>query len=297
MENLRGSLLMVLSMAGFALEDMMIKHLSQSLPAGQIILMLGVGGALAFGAMAVLRGQRLMSPVFFSRAVVLRNLGEMVGTLCFVLALALIPLSSASAILQAMPLAVTLGAALFMGAQVGWRRWSAILAGFAGVMMVIRPGTDAFQLASLLPLVTVLALAMRDLATRAVPPTVSSLQLSAYGFFMLIPTGLLLLSLGGDVVVPTARHWVQYAATLFFGVGAYYAIVGAMRLGEVAVVTPFRYSRLIFALIIGVTVFGERPDGWMLSGAALIIASGLYTFLRERRRARLARLSALAGRA
>lgn len=289
MENLRGSLLMVLSMAGFALEDMMIKHLSQSMPPGQIIAMLGVGGALAFGGLARAQGQRLVSAVFFSRAVFLRNMGEMIGTLCFVLALALIPLSTASAILQAMPLAVTLGAALFMGAQVGWRRWAAILVGFAGVIMIIRPGTEAFQLASLLPVVTVVALAMRDLATRVTPPQVTSLQLSTYGFVMLVPTGLLLLLAGGQVVVPTAWQWGQYALTLFFALGAYYMIVGAMRLGEVAVVTPFRYSRLIFALMIGVAVFGERPDGWMLAGAALIIASGLYTFLRERMRLRQAR--------
>lgn len=288
MDNLRGSLLMVVSMLGFALEDMMIKVLSRSMPPGQIILMLGVGGALAFGTMAVLRGDRLFSRVFFSRAVMLRNLGEMLGTLCFVMALSLIPLSSASAILQAMPLAVTLGAALFMGAQVGWRRWAAILAGFAGVMMIIRPGTEAFQPASLLPVLTVLALAMRDLATRVVPPTVSSVQLSTYGFVMLVPTGLLLLA-GSEVVLPSGRQWGQYALTLFFALGAYYMIVGAMRLGEVAVVTPFRYSRLIFALIIGVAVFGERPDMWMLAGAALIIASGLYTFLRERMRLRQAR--------
>jgi drug/metabolite transporter (DMT)-like permease len=289
MDNLRGALLMVLSMAGFALEDMMIKHLSQSMPAGQIIAMLGVGGALAFGAMARARGQRLLSSVFFSRAVLLRNMGELIGTLCFVLALALIPLSTASAILQAMPLAVTLGAALFMGAQVGWRRWAAILVGFAGVLMIIRPGTDAFQLASLLPVVTVIALAVRDLATRMTPPEVSSLQLSTYAFVMLVPTGLLLLLAGGEVVVPTPWLWAQYALTLCFAIAAYYMIVGAMRLGEVAVVTPFRYARLIFALIIGVIVFAERPDGWMLAGAVLIIASGLYTFLRERMRLRQVR--------
>jgi drug/metabolite transporter (DMT)-like permease len=263
---------------------MMIKHLSQSMPAGQIIAMLGVGGALAFGAMARARGQRLLSSVFFSRAVLLRNMGELIGTLCFVLALALIPLSTASAILQAMPLAVTLGAALFMGAQVGWRRWAAILVGFAGVLMIIRPGTDAFQLASLLPVVTVIALAVRDLATRMTPPEVSSLQLSTYAFVMLVPTGLLLLLAGGEVVVPTPWLWAQYALTLCFAIAAYYMIVGAMRLGEVAVVTPFRYARLIFALIIGVIVFAERPDGWMLAGAVLIIASGLYIVFREARR-------------
>ena len=140
MDNLRGCVLMVLAMAGFALEDMFIKRLAAAMPVGQIIALVGLGGAVIFAAICAAQGRRLWSRDLLARPVILRNLGEMAGTLCFVSAIALTPLSQASAIIQAMPLAVTLGAALFLGAPVGWRRWTAILAGFAGVLMVVRPG-------------------------------------------------------------------------------------------------------------------------------------------------------------
>src|SRR6056297_1156247 len=168
MENLRGSVLMVVAMAGFALEDMFIKRLSLDLPVGQILVFLGTGGAVIFGLGALARGHRLFSRDLLAGQVLLRNLGELIGTIGFVTALALTPLSSASAILQATPLALTLGAALFLKEAVGWRRWSAILVGFAGVLMVIRPGLEGFEPASLFAVQAVFGLAMRDLATRAV---------------------------------------------------------------------------------------------------------------------------------
>jgi drug/metabolite transporter (DMT)-like permease len=285
MDNLRGSMLMVLAMAGFALEDMFIKRLAAAMPVGQIIALVGLGGAVIFAAICAAQGRRLWSRDLLARPVILRNLGEMAGTLCFVSAIALTPLSQASAIIQAMPLAVTLGAALFLGAPVGWRRWTAILAGFAGVLMVVRPGLAGFAPASLFAVAAVIALATRDLATRAVPPTISSMQLSAYAFATLVPTGAVLLAVSGGPVAVDAGGARDLALALLCAVAAYYAIVAAMRVGEVAVVTPFRYTRLVFALIIGVAVFGERPDPWTLIGAAVIVASGVYTILREARAA------------
>ncbi|MDZ7709666.1 MAG: DMT family transporter [Roseovarius sp.] len=286
MDNLRGSVLMVLAMAGFALEDMFIKRLAEAMPVGQIIMILGLGGAVIFALICLGQGRRLVSRDLLARSVLLRNTGEMAGTMCFVTAIALTPLSSASAILQATPLAVTLGAALFLGAPVGWRRWSAILVGFAGVLMVVRPGLEGFAPASLFAVGAVIGLAVRDLATRAVPAAISSMQLSAYAFATLVPTGAILLAFGAGPVVPGADGVRDLALALTCAVAAYYAIVAAMRVGEVAVVTPFRYTRLVFALGIGVMVFGERPDGWTLIGAAVIVASGLYTLMREARVAR-----------
>ncbi|HKL56128.1 MAG: DMT family transporter [Roseovarius sp.] len=294
MENLRASALMVLAMFGFALEDMFIKRLSADLPVGQILIMLGSGGAVAFGIIALARGHRLFSRDLLSGPVLLRNLGELIGTLGFITAIALTPLSSASAILQATPLAVTLGAALFMGEQVGWRRWSAIFVGFAGVLLVIRPGLEGFEPASLFAVQAVIGLALRDLATRAVPRSVTSMQLSSYGFATTVPAGVVLIWLSGGAVNPDPANWRDICLALMLGVGAYYAIVAAMRFGEVSFVTPFRYTRLVFALVIGVTVFGERPDALTLTGAAIIIGSGLYTLLREQRLHRRARRAAAA---
>jgi|TARA_B110000090_G_scaffold189315_1_gene220245 drug/metabolite transporter (DMT)-like permease len=282
MENLRAIALMVLSMAGFAIEDMLIKYIALEMPTGQFLMLIGAGGALIFTLMAWRQGQAVLSADFLRPTIIIRNLGEVIGTLGFVTALVLTPLSSASAILQATPLAVTLGAALFLREAVGWRRWSAILIGFCGVVAVIRPGLEGFQPASLFAVLGVIGLATRDVATRATPATISSLVLSAHGFGMLVPAGAFLLWISGGAVAPSAQGYGLLFTALIIGVSAYYALTLSMRLGDVAVVTPFRYVRLVFALFIGVTVFDEQLDAWTLGGAAIIILSGLYTFFRER---------------
>lgn len=284
MDNLRGALLMTLAMLGFAFEDMLIKLMAGALPTWQIIASLGAGGALVFGILTRARGQRLFSAMVLHPAVLLRNFGELVGTLGFVTAIVLIPLSTASTILQATPLAVTLGAALFLKEPVGWRRWSAILVGFAGVMLVLRPGGVDFEPASLFAVQGVIGLTIRDLATRRAPVVASSLQLTFLAFLTLIPTALVLAAfVGTPAVMPGARDWGVLAGAIVLGSLAYYAIVAAMRVGEVSFVTPFRYSRILFALAIGVLVFGERPDRLTLIGATVIVGSGLYTLWRERK--------------
>ncbi len=288
MDNLRGSALMVLAMAGFALEDYFVKRLSVELPVGQILMTLGTAGCLIFAVFTKMQHGKLFTRVLLTRAVMLRNLGEIIAAVSYVTALALADLSTVSAILQATPLAVTVGAALFMGAQVGWRRWSAILVGMVGVMMIVRPGLDAFEMSSIFAVVSVIGLAIRDLATRAIPTSVSSMQLSCYAFGSMVPTGAVLLMFHGDVSPLAPVSWAYLFGAIVFGVIGYYFIVGAMRIGEVAAVTPFRYARLIFALILGMMLLGERPDHWTLIGAAVIIASGLYTLVREQRLARRA---------
>ncbi|MDF2139929.1 DMT family transporter [Paenirhodobacter sp. CAU 1674] len=284
MENLRGSILMVVAMAGFALEDMFVKSLSTRLAVGEVLALLGAGGTVIFAALALWRRDRLFSGDLFSRPVIVRNLGELVGTLAFVSAIAFTPLAQASAILQATPLAVTLGAALFLGEKVGWRRWSAIVIGFIGVMIVIRPGTEGFSVLSLLAVVAVIGLAVRDVATRRVPKTIASMQLATYGFATIIPAGLLMTALDpAGFVPPSPLDLAQIAGALLFGTGGYYALIAAMRLGEVSVITPFRYTRLIFALIIGWAVFSESVDRYTLIGGAVIVGSGLYTLWRQAR--------------
>ncbi len=283
-DNLRGALLMALAMAGFALEDMFIKLLADALPVGQILLLLGIAGALVFGAIAASKGQQVVSPALLSPAILMRNLAEMIGTIGFVMGFVLGSLATASAILQAAPLFVTLGAVLFLGEKVGWRRWSAISVGFLGVMLIVRPGLAGFEIASLLALIGVLGLAGRDLVTRVIPPVVSSYQISAWAFAMLIPAGtLLILVMGTPLQTPDAAQFGILAAALGVGVLAYYALVASMRVGELSFVTPFRYTRMLFALIVAMLVFGERPDALTLIGAAIIVSAGLFTLWRETR--------------
>jgi drug/metabolite transporter (DMT)-like permease len=284
MENLRGAILMVLAMLGFAIEDMIIKLMAGALPVWQIIGTLGVGGSLVFAVLTLWQGQQLLSRAYLSGSIYLRNLGELVGTIGFVTAIALTPISTASAILQVMPLVVTLGAALFLNEPVGWRRWSAILAGFFGVLLVIRPGLEGFDILSLFAVLGVLGLSLRDLMTRTAASSISSFQLSFLAFLTLIPAaGILAVFSDRGLVTPTPVLWGMMIGSIVLGVVSYYAIVAAMRVGDVSYVTPFRYSRLIFALIVGVVMFGERPDALMLIGSAIIVGSGIFTVWRERK--------------
>ena len=283
-DNLRGAVLMSLAMAGFAFEDMFIKLLAGALPLGQILIMLGLGGAVIFGLIAHRHGQPLLTPVLLTRALLLRNFSELIGTLGFVLGFVLASLATASAILQAAPLVVTLGAVLFLGEKVGWRRWSAIAFGFLGVMLILRPGMSGFEPASLFAVIGVLGLAGRDLATRVIPSTISSYQISSWAFATMIPGGTFLLLVMGDApVLPDILQTMTIGAALLIGILAYYALVACMRVGELSFVTPFRYTRMVWALIVAMLVFGERPDALTLLGAAIIVGAGLFTLWRETR--------------
>ena len=283
MDNLRGSLLMIASMAGFAVEDMFLKSAAGALPVGQILMIFGTAGMICFILLAKWQGARLIQPAMLSRPVLIRAGFEVGGRLFYTLAIALTPLSSASAILQATPLVVVAGAALFFGETVGWRRWSAIGVGFLGVLIILRPGLEGFSALSILALLGMIGFAGRDLATRAAPKTLSNMVLGVYGFAMMVPTGALLLAYTGGAVMPDQTTVLFLAAATLFGVAGYYALTAAMRVGEVSVVTPFRYTRLVFALILGVMVFGESPDAATLLGSAIIVASGIYTLLRGRK--------------
>lgn len=293
--NQRGALFMALGMGGFAVEDTFIKLAAARLPPGQILLTLGLGGMLVFWAVARRKGLSLLSRRALHPAVVGRNLCEMGGTFGYVLAVAFSPLTTATAVFQAAPLATTMGAALFLGEPVGWRRWAAILAGFLGVLIVVRPGAEGFAPASLFALVAVVGLSGRDLFTRRIPAGTDTVLLTGWGFTAVGVVGAAQLAVTGGAVAPTPVEWSWLAVALVAGAVGYWWLTEATRIGEIAAIMPFRYTRLLFALILGMAVFGERPDLWAVVGMAVIVASGLYAFARERVRAReAARASLLA---
>ncbi|UWQ76330.1 DMT family transporter [Leisingera sp. M658] len=298
MNNLHGILLVIASMAFFTLEDMFIKRLSGTLPVGQILIFLGLGSGLVFAVMAKMQGHRLMAARAWRKKPVMRAAMEAVSAMGFASALALVDISTVAAVFQATPLVITMGAALFLKEDVGWRRWLAICVGFAGVLLIIRPGLDGFEPAALLVVVAVLGVAARDLMTRTMDAGVPSTVLSFQAFMAVIPAGALLLIFTlGDAQALAGGEWMMMAGGVLFGVLGYYGIVTAMRVGDASAVTPFRYTRLLFSILAGVIVFGERPDTLTLAGSALIIASGLYTFVREQRLARRARRAAAAAAA
>lgn len=278
---------MCAAMAAFAVEDALIKLASAAVPVGQILALIGFGGGVVFALIAWRQGLRLMPERLHARPLAARCGCEVVGTLGFVTALSLIPISTASAILQATPLLVTAGAALILGETVGWRRWSAVLAGFAGMLMILRPAGAGFDPDALWAVLGMAGLAARDLVTRRMPPGLPTLVVATWGFAAVTVLGLgMLIVSGGAVLPPPAPALAQIAGATAIGIVAYWMIIEATRCGDVSVIAPFRYTRLVFALVIGLVVFAERPDAWTLAGATLIIASGIYTVLRERARVR-----------
>lgn len=295
MDNLRGILLLVLAMACFAMEDMFVKTASAHMSIGQILGLLGIGGGIAFAVLARSSGHRLFSASSLHKTVILRNLGELIGTLSFVTAITTSALSTSTAIFQAAPLATTLCAAVFLKEPVGWRRWSAIAVGFIGVLLIVRPGSASFEPASLFAVGAVIGLAARDVATRVLPRDISSQVIACYAFAVIGIAGFALQLFEDTFFVPMdVADWGNIIGALLFGMAGYLALTVAMRVGEMGVIMPFRYTRLIFAMIIGMTFFGERPQLLTYVGAAIIITSGIYTLFRERKQ-RLARLSTPSG--
>ncbi len=285
-DNLRGIALMLGSMASFALEDMFIKFAAVGIPTGEIVLISGVFGVPFFGWLAARSGHSIWIRGALHPAILIRAGVEMIGTLAYVTALASVPLPTVSAVLQAMPLAVTLGAAVVLREPVGWRRWSAIAVGMAGVIVVIRPGFEGFRPTVLWVLITVVALAVRDLATRVVPRQFSDAQISAWGLMAVTALGAGMMVFTRQAVLPDPVQASGLGAMVVVGALGYWCITAASRTGEVAVVAPFRYARLVFAIAIGAFVFDEAVEALTLAGAGLIIGSGLYSFARERARKR-----------
>lgn len=281
-DNMRGSLWMMGSMAGFALEDGFLKAAAGAVPLGEVLVVEGIAGILWFSLMAARAGAPPLPRAVLSRTMAIRSAFEVVGRLFYALAIALTPISVASAILQATPLVVVPGAAILFREKVSPFRWGLIVVGFLAVLLILRPGLDGFSALSLLALTGMLGFAGRDLATRAAPPTLSNAQLGVAGFTVLGISGLLILSVTGGIALPSLRAAALLAGASGFGIAGYSALTRAMRTGEVSAVTPFRYSRLVFALAVAILAFGERPDAQTLLGSAIIVTCGLALLARRR---------------
>ena len=281
-QNLRAIGLMVLSMLCFAFEDMFIKIAAREISVGQVLLILGAVGGVFYVVMAYMRGEVLTRAIATDKLLWARTISEIVGAFGFVMALALIPLSNAAAILQATPLVITMAAALLLKESVGWRRWTAVFVGFLGVLLIIRPGSAGFDSNSIFALIGVLGMAGRDVITRRVPSHVPTTWISAQAFWGVALLGLVMLAGPQQWHPLSSYNFGILTIASVIGIVGYFAVTTAARIGETSAIAPFRYSRLIFALIIGFTVFNERPDGWMLFGSAILISTGIYAIYRER---------------
>ena len=272
---------MILAMAGFAFEDLLIKILSAYFPISEVIIILGFTGSIVFLIIAFFQKAPIFHKDLLNKHVIIRTICELLGAVFFVTAIALTPLSSASAILQITPLLVTIGAVIFFREKVGWRRWTAVFVGFMGVLLILRPGYGGFMPASIFALLGALFLAARDLSTRAMKVDLPSVTIALYAFIAFGCSGILIIPFNSPMIAPSLYQIMYFIGASTFGVIAYYSLVISSRIGEMSVISPFRYSRIVFAMLLAIIVLGERPDSFTLIGASIVVASGLYTFIRE----------------
>ena len=274
---------MMMSMACFAVEDTFIKLLSARLPATQILFSIGFGGALITLVLAIVLNVNLADKILLNKHVISRTIADLFGALSFTSAMVLIPMSLLASILQATPLFVTLGAAILLGEKVGWRRWSAIFIGFLGVIIILQPGYGSFQLASLLGLAAVLCLALRDVVTRDMATEIPTLTVTFYACLAMGSAGFIAYPFFGSPIMPTTYEAIILICAAIIGLTGYFLLVLATRKGDVSVIAPFRYSRLLFSLGLASLILGEKLTLPILLGGLLVVSSGIYTFGRESR--------------
>ena len=272
---------MIIAMGCLTLTDMLIKIASQTLPIGQVMVIYGVGALAVFWVLLRIKGETIQLLPLTNPAVIWRNVGDLIAMNGMFLALVYVPLSTIGAVIQAVPLLVTAAAALFLGEKVGLRRVSAILIGFLGTLLIIQPGANTFDITTALVLIAALGMAMRDIATKLVRDSFSTLLLSFYSCFLFIFSGSVLLLIKG---VPSFSDWGNVAILLSMiiaGCLGFFFMTQAVRLGDMSVVIPFRYTRLLFSMAAGILILGEQLNTIMLIGSALTILSGLYIWHRE----------------
>ena len=276
---------MIASMAAFAIEDAFLKTVTKHLPVGQVLMMFGAGGLCVFALMARRASASIFQVQVLTKNMLFRAVFEFFGRLFYILAIALTPMSSATAILQSGPLFVVLGAHLFLREKVDAKTWLAIFGGLLGVMIILRPSAEDFSPISLLAVVGTLGFVGRDLFTRTAPPTLTKEVLGFYGFTNMMIAGACFAVWDGKPFVPLqAQQLLMLGAALMAGVFAYTALMIAMRTGSIGVVTPYRYSRLLFGIFIGVAVFDEQLDAPMLLGCAVVMGAGLFIGWQNQRR-------------
>ncbi len=283
-DNARGAILMNIAMAAFTLNDTAMKAAMQTVPLFQSI---GLRGVFASVALVVIGwrmgGLSLDLPRRDWGFLALRSVAEVMGTLLFLAALIHMPLANLSAIMQALPLAVTLAAAVFLKEYIGWRRLTAILIGFVGVLIIIRPGPQGFDVWSLMGLGSVICVVARDLATRQMSQALPSATVALAAAVTVLMLGGVGTAIEGWQPVTGHDLMLIAGASVALIVG-YLTSVMTMRVGEIGFVAPFRYMALLWAIVLGWLAFGQLPDALTLFGAALVVATGIFTFWRERRR-------------
>ncbi len=268
------------SMSAFTINDAFMKALSDELSVHQAVLIRSVVVIILLAGLAKAQGAFRVEIARGDRGLMLfRTLAEVGAAFFFITALFNMPIANVTAIIQALPLTVTLAGAVFLGEAVGWRRISAIIVGLIGVLLIVRPGGDGFTIYSVYALLAVVCVTLRDLAARKMTRSVPTIRVALHAVIG-VALFMAALSIGRDWAPVSQKAGLQLAGASFFVIGGYIFSVATMRVGEIGFVAPFRYSSLLVALILGYLIFGDWPDTLMLIGSAIIVAAGLFTFYR-----------------
>ena len=281
-KNSKGIFLMIISMASFAVGDTFVKISGAFLSPAQIMFFLIAGGLIIFAMIAKFKGENLLDSRAFSPVLLIRYLAEMIGLVAMIMGLTKIPLSVVGTVTQASPILVAAGAVFFFKEIVSWRRWSSIVIGFIGVVLVIQPGSQNLDYAVIWAVVALVAFSIRDLVTRLTPPDIPSASIATFTMIAAFPFTAAWVFFGGEKFFPPEIDWLVVASMIILGSFGYLLLITSLSLGELSAIMPFRYSRIVFLLILGVLVFGERPTASMLVGAALILTPGVYIMWREK---------------
>ncbi|MCE1235163.1 MAG: DMT family transporter [Hyphomicrobiales bacterium] len=289
-DNRRGILAMAVAMAGFNLADALTKLATQQLPLGETIFVRGVMAATVVAIAVGVDGSWRRAREVWTPLIGLRLVGEIGATLFYLMALVHVALPNVSAVFQATPLAMTAAAAAFLGEKVGPRRWIAIAVGFVGVMIIVRPGLAGFEPASVWVLVSVGFVVVRDISTARLGTRLPTSLVTLSTALSVTLLGLALMpfetavSTVTDWRVPTPAQFALLAGTAAALLTGYVMLIKATQLAETSAIAPYRYTLMVWAFLWGVVIFHQTPDGPTLVGAAVVVASGLYAFHRERLR-------------
>ena len=281
-KNSKGIILMLISMASFAVGDTFVKISGAFLSPAQIMFFLIAGGLIIFAIIAKFKGENLLDRRAFSSVLLIRYCAEMVGLVAMIIGLTKIPLSVVGTVTQASPILVAAGAVIFFKEVISWRRWTSIFIGFVGVVLVIQPGGQNLDYAVIWAVVALIAFSIRDLVTRLTPPDIPSSSIATFTMIAAFPFTTAWVFLSGEKFFPPEMDWAVVSSMIILGSFGYLLLITSLRLGELSAIMPFRYSRIVFLLILGFLVFGERPTASMLIGATLILISGVYIMWREK---------------
>jgi drug/metabolite transporter (DMT)-like permease len=278
--NITGIIAMCAAMALFVINDTLVKLAAKELPTHQILFLRGLFATTLICAAVVQKGLHRNLAGLRSPLVLTRCLIEVFIAYTFIGALAVLPLADINAILLLSPLMITVIAALVLKETVRWRRWSAVLVGFIGMLLVVKPGGSTFQAAALLALMSTTGVAVRDVLTRRIPADIPTLIIAASGIVIMTVSGGLL-SLASPWVAVSSQTLLYLAGAAIMVLLGNVAIIMAFRDVDISAVSPFRYTLIVWAVIAGILVFGDMPTPMAWIGIGLIVSSGLYTLYRE----------------